>query len=390
MSVFTKTTDLRVRTTAPDGSTHLIGSYGSRDSRGDNSPRDSAGKLLLRENKYYSLKHSRLDELLQVKRPSTGQTFYASSNGYLPVPTIPLWGPSNDLELLTRLITKIRQNDFNLFAFMGEGYQSLQMIGDTTKRLQDAMLAASKKQGRKVRRILKMPSSKVGSYGDSFSEYWLAYSFGWAPLVSDIVSAAKALYDITNKPMYCEYRAYVKQPLFPDETRRLHPAVGIREPVGFRYTSVRVRFPAPIPQYIHQGLFAGEVAGWQLLPWSFLVDTFIPIGDYLSVTGLLARLPQEGKYWKGVSTFYSVNPPYVANPKSTERVYDASAVKAHSRYVHVTRDPWIVNQAYVPLPRFIPLGEALTWKRTADMVALFISQKARLRLNAVQHFKNPD
>lgn len=131
------------------------------------------------------------------------------------------------------------------------------------------------------------------------SETWLEYSYGWAPLLSDAKSAAKALAEyVHGKPEYQYVRGYAEDvitsadgqfglgdgPLaFYVGDRSTTKAIVIyrgviRAPVGNRSLMTRRNLGLDLNNFVP--------TIWELIPYSFLVDYFSNAGDVLSAWSL--------------------------------------------------------------------------------------------------------
>lgn len=127
------------------------------------------------------------------------------------------------------------------------------------------------------RKVAKMPADL------RLANYWLEYKYGWRPLLQDAYGAAELLaYHAFNDLYHERIEASGK------ETKTVETNLG----VGGRSTNI-VRTKA---KYIFDyrldsasrsalaqtGLSNPALLAWELLPYSFVVDWFIPVGNYLA------------------------------------------------------------------------------------------------------------
>jgi hypothetical protein len=127
---------------------------------------------------------------------------------------------------------------------------------------------------------------------EDFFDYWLELQYGWKPLLSDVHGAISLLNDrekdadrglvtvksgIKSKD-YFERNISDSTAGFVFSTRKTHKV----EYKAF----IRLDFvpsDAPLTQSLSQlGITNPLSLAWELLPWSFVADWFVPIGDYLS------------------------------------------------------------------------------------------------------------
>lgn len=122
---------------------------------------------------------------------------------------------------------------------------------------------------------------KVQRAGHDLSSVWLEYSYGWKPLLHDIYDAVKVL-ESPYKETTVRARGTHAQ------TASVNMTFGhqtIKGPVKSRYTislggkvSIENRNLAAASQ---AGLINPLVPLWEILPFSFVIDWFTPIGNFL-------------------------------------------------------------------------------------------------------------
>lgn len=124
--------------------------------------------------------------------------------------------------------------------------------------------------------LRRLPSQTVGS-----SNLWLEYNFGWTPLISDIFDATKVLSSsIPYQTVKGKGRSIipVTPPIFIESAR---PAVKYDGYVRC-LMQCRVRVDNPNLLLLNQaGLINPAYVIWDAIPFSFVVDWFIPVGTYL-------------------------------------------------------------------------------------------------------------
>jgi len=110
------------------------------------------------------------------------------------------------------------------------------------------------------------------------------------------------------------------------------------------------------------GLQDPASVAWELLPWSFVVDWFIPIGNWLECRGLASSL---------TGTFVI----------STKNIGECRHFKKGGSYPMespmeyrkiLTFDREISTSLSVPVPSLKPLGKALSWRHCENAVALLV------------------
>lgn len=192
---------------------------------------------------------------------------------------------------------------------LAERRQSIQMIANRCTQLLQAFRQVRKGQFKKAARTLGLskPPSRV-SAAKSVSNNWLEYHFGWSPLLSDIHGAVEVL---QGPPPKRRIRAGAfSQPHV--KTQNGWPAT---PPYGYTASketwiySVRSGFTFQITNpdlwlANRLGLINPATVAWEVVPFSFVVDWFIPIGDFLSsMTATVGLKVTDG--WKTFRVFHT-------------------------------------------------------------------------------------
>lgn len=209
------------------------------------------------------------------------------------------------------------------------------------------------------RDTLKMPSQV------EFSSLWLEYSYGWRPLLSDIYGAAELLAQTATKtrPM----SAFGKGKAQEDRKWLVEGQYDAASIFAKYESTVKLKYEFDIEDTLADvlkstGITDPALLAWELLPYSFVVDWFLPVGTYLKNWNAASGL----KFLKGFqSTKYKV---YACSTPT--RCYDDFPV-AGSGYIEgylvsLRREP--VYE--FPLPTLPTFSMDLNWKQIASATAL--------------------
>lgn len=355
------------------------------------------------EDHQYSLSYSeRMETPIREGRYNyPGGSFYYTIGSVAQIAgSTPPWGPNDDLTLYGRLRTRVAGSDFNAGVFLGEGKESLRMIADSANRIARGIKSARRLDFAGVYRALFQPSQvrRYKNYkakgwldDDRFlkwererhhlkrlrfkppdrdvSSLWLEFAYGWKPLLQDAYSGAEFLAHQLEAPLQNVVRVSLK---------RQNESLQTSSPVTYSYRKGTVTTTKWIKAKITEvspaklsGLTDPLSVAWELVPFSFVIDWFIPIGNYLSARGLVSSL--EGTMVISTLT--------VRRGIGLKRIDGAGFIISddHASVTDVTftRE---VNQpigALLQFPSMKPLGSVPSWMRAANAVSLLDQLRPR-------------
>lgn len=274
---------------------------------------------------------------------------------------------------------------------LGELGKTIAMIRNPMRGIYSGIgsyLGQVKKLGRGVK-----SASKTRKSLDKAADLWLEYSYGWAPLVSDIKNGAKAAGALTQNAIARKRVSGIGRDStnFPGDGLResnegggryIQYTVNQRSNKSVRYTgSVQLRVDGLGRPLQMLGLdwpsFVPTI--WELIPYSFLVDYFSNAGD---IVYALSN-PASSLAWceKGTleeaSCEVSVQGCRLPVLQTGERYFgggmnNAASGSASKRYVH--RGPY--NGSLMPSLQLQLPGFGLKW---LNMAALAVTHSSVLR-----------
>lgn len=202
--------------------------------------------------------------------------------------------------LNTKLLTKVKGTSVNLAVAFGERRQTVDLIAGTAGRIAGALkslkrgdfMAAARHLGvaGRKRANSRFNSAYAKDRAASLGSGWLQLQYGWKPLLSDIYGLCE---DIANKqvdPYTMTVRAQVKYKELvslsskagstSDGLNVLTLARGTR---NLKLTGGITFFRTPgAPQDLPRlGITNPLSVAWELLPYSFVIDWFLPIGNWI-------------------------------------------------------------------------------------------------------------
>jgi len=195
---------------------------------------------------------------------------------------------SNDqLKLLAKLAEKVKGHDFNLAVNLAQSNQVVSMVTSTLVKLSKSVRALKHGDFATAARQLGARPRTSRLNTKDVSGRWLELQYGWLPLLGDTYEATKAYAALTAGPRMKEYKVTMKAVA---KTQNV-----ISGPLKYSYNN-KIKRQLLFRQYEQMsaprslGLTDPYSVAWELIPYSFVVDWFIPIGVYLEVVNAIPAL----------------------------------------------------------------------------------------------------
>ncbi len=303
-----------------------------------------------------------------------GMTFSGTlpSCGFAPEDAQATFDSNDDNELVNKLYSQVAGSDFNLAVTLAQSAQSLELIGSGALRVSTALTALRHRDFAKLAATLGVPVSPRHSgskltkkSSQNLTSAWLEYRYGWEPLLTDVHDAAKLLALQLSSPQVKVFKqTKVKQATRSSSANGLY---GYSQP-SIHIISKQVTYKCSEGPSISGASLSGLLdplsVAWELVPYSFVVDWFYPIGNYLEARSSLSKL---------TGTF-------ITSTKTTRRrggnVYPLGDIyttfisqSVPFSYTSVNLKRNIGPPSILP-PTLIPFGEALSWKRAVSALSL--------------------
>lgn len=183
---------------------------------------------------------------------------------------------------------------------IAERNQSLQMIEDRAKQLLLFCNAVRRRNFKNAAAILGVkPPKDVKHLGKDVANAFLEFHFGWEPLIGDIYSSVKILQGgVPNKVVRCRGRRETSRLTERDDTGQRIDAIQCLA-TAQSSASCRVVVTNPSLHVADQlGLVNPAGIAWELVPFSFVVDWFVPVSSFLnSMTDFLGLTLDNASYF---------------------------------------------------------------------------------------------
>lgn len=255
-----------------------------------------------RELVNFKARNDHLGSALEVYSGNVGHpnlTDPSSDGGYLPQLQAGL--DRNREQLVRKLLSRLSQGKVNAAQFIAEREQTKNLVASTARRIASA--AVNLRRGNVKAAIVSLTGTNryfkpgmvyhrgPGRVAGGLPEQWLALQYGWKPLLSDIYGSCEELARFATgvEPDAASVSASVKTSL----DRKDYDSGGDNgwfPPASWRQTqgeihgsgSIYYKIGSPLINALSRtGVVNPVTLAWELLPWSFVVDWFYPVGDFL-------------------------------------------------------------------------------------------------------------
>lgn len=203
-----------------------------------------------------------------------------------------------DHAIKAKILQRARGAEWQAPVFFAEAGQTVRMVTSAARDL--ARSFGQLRRGNLVGayRTLAMTAPSAAStrrfnrqFGrnarDAAANRWLEMQYGWIPLLSDVKNAAETLAEATLDSAKRDGRVTAVERLFVDRDEPFVCEVSppgscrmIRKQIESRRMVWKFR-PTSLSTLASFGLLNPASVAWELVPLSFVIDWFLPIGRYL-------------------------------------------------------------------------------------------------------------
>lgn len=305
--------------------------------------------------------------------PSTSRKYVGTPTALLSGIETVVHDSSKYNEAITKLRSAILNGNWDGGVFLGELKQTTRICVDSVLALAD--LIGSIRKSRKGRWSASWRG--VEKSAKSLGALWLTYRYGWGPLMTDMKEACEVL---GKKLTVYDQRCFVKSPKVSSSNtviRDLVPGTLTRNEstkIWFKawfsppssYSTLAQRFSSQL------GLDAPLTVAWELVPFSFVVDWFIGVGEYLEAlnkpSGFTLGVVEYNHFTKWESSI---------DPNGT-KVYNNSIVINEGARCGRTQVYYSRSSGNYPAPRIPTLDPSMNPKRLFDALSLLAVNSRKL------------
>lgn len=192
----------------------------------------------------------------------------------------------------TECLNKVSASKVDLALAVLESRQAVDMVAKRSVQLFNALRLARQRKYRELWR-------QYGAKGkrNSAGELWLEYNYGWKPMMDDIYGAVQTATGALQRPLHVHATRSVQRPFPPYP----NPDLFVWKGSGSWEQGCKVRLDYTLRHsYVSTiqslGIANPVETAWNVIPYSFIIDWFLPIGNWLN--GLTA---EAGLVFKGGS-----------------------------------------------------------------------------------------
>lgn len=201
-------------------------------------------------------------------------------------------------ESVNKLLSRAKDMKINLAQAFAERQQTANLIATTATRMANAMRnlkkgdlgAAAENLGVKVSKNARRRHNRSfkNNQSQAVANGWLELQYGWKPLLGDVFGAAEAIANANHRPPRFRVSATAKRHLVSSyETGgKVANSLPVLNEVETHYEVKHVVYFQPhasvlsVPAAL--GLTNPLLVAWELVPYSFVVDWFFPLGNWIS------------------------------------------------------------------------------------------------------------
>lgn len=261
----------------------------------------------------------------------------------------------------SQLTERIKEHSFNLAISTAEGKECVDMVVDTTMKIGKCIRKLTRWDLKGAARALGVDTrrSVLGIEKGDVSSAWLGLQYGWLPLISDTTEAAKAFAKSCNKVRRTRVRSSSGEGFSFD---------GSLSPSNYSYVYHNARRSTQIICILYEDLTQRAELGlddpaavvWEKIPYSFVVDWFLPVGDYLQNLNLIPKV--KGTF---IITHKTKGNAHFENTSGNIYYVGAAGIVSQCQLKRLVQTGLEVEK-----PQFVGLPDAMSPKRIFNAIAL--------------------
>ena len=214
-----------------------------------------------------------------------------SSARPMGAPAIPSFDSGLESRAVVKALSKLKDQKVNLAVAMAERAETAELLIGTLAGLAKAARSLRRGDMRGVARGLGLSGSPKAPKGQSFPQKWLELQYGWQPLYSDVFGAVSALHGADQADPE-RYTTTVTGSVKTKHEYFTNPVSGKVSTCAVFARSREMEGCFVRLDYYLENPFLASLSSlgitnpvevlWERVPFSFVIDWFLPVGNYLS------------------------------------------------------------------------------------------------------------
>lgn len=226
-------------------------------------------------------------------RASDGTSFTVQCDTFFS--TVPEFSPINlELKAQQKLVDKVRGHSFNLAVNVAQSRQLVDMVVSNLGKLGRSILALKRGDFATAARQLGASPRTSRLKPSDISGRWLELQYGWLPSLADTYEACKAYEELTKKERSSTFRVSASE----SRDIEIYQGFGGGTSTGTFTVKKTQKATLGIVAELTEQLTVARSLGltnplsvvWEIIPYSFVVDWFVPIGTYIDNLAVIPSL----------------------------------------------------------------------------------------------------
>lgn len=194
----------------------------------------------------------------------------------------------------TKALLRIKEQKVNLSVSLAELGKTTDMVANFARSTYGFLRSLRRGDLRKTIRSIKKPRSRADK---DLASKWLQYQYGWVPLAYEVYGLSELIHQrVLNNYIHVTGKA--------SKTYELNLDSGSNSGLYRYMESVKVHCRYKVDStslrtLSQSGISNPALVVWELIPYSFVVDWFVGIGDYLSTLDALVGVTNLQWYKSG-------------------------------------------------------------------------------------------
>lgn len=239
----------------------------------------------------------------------------------------PNWDGNAVNEARIKTMKKLADGKYDLGVELAEARRTADLLADTFSDLARAALAVKRGNIPSLKRLLSKHLSGRDAIGVKPAQWWLQYRYGWKPLVNTVYNSYELLTSQLERPLLMSAQVTIPGSSLV-QGQVVHPGFVTS---GGGVWSTRCRVHAALDSRLFNmantlGVSNPASIAWELVPFSFVIDWGLPIGDLLEAMSASQGLDFIGGWdaYRSEFTATAIMTPFTGYMPERARIVSAS------------------------------------------------------------------